>query len=96
MAALGLLWLVHDSSVGALIFFQVFPRFYFVSDDSLLSILSSSTSVESIKPHLSSLFNDVGSIVSVSSTDGGAPIITGVESCEGEVLPLNQSVSKNY
>ena len=33
--------------------------------------------------------------MSVGSTNGGAPIITGVESCEGEVLPLNQSVSIN-
>ena len=73
----------------------MFPRFYFVSDDSLLSILSNSLSVESVKPHLSSLFNDVGSIVSADPTDGDAPLIIGVESHEGEFLRLNQPVSIN-
>ena len=76
-----------------LICLQVFPRFYFVSDDSLLTVLSNSTSVDSVKPHLSSLFNDVSRIMSSSSTDEDVPLITGVESCEGEVLQLNQPVS---
>lgn len=71
----------------------MFPRFYFVSDDSLLSILSNDVSVESVKPHLSSLFNDVGKIVSSSSNDKDSPIITGVESRDGEILPLSQPVS---
>ena len=71
----------------------MFPRFYFVSDDSLLSILSNDVSVESVKPHLNSLFNDVSSIVSSSSNDKDFPVITGVESRDGEILPLSQPVS---
>ena len=64
-----------------------------MSDDSLLSILSNSVSVESVKPHLGSLFNNVGRIVSTNTNDRGESLITGVESCEGEILPVNQPVS---
>ena len=65
-----------------------------MSDDSLLSILSNSVSVESIKPHLCSLFNDVRSIVVAKKQNNeDAPSITGVESREGETLKLNQPVS---
>lgn len=72
----------------------MFPRFYFVSDDSLLSILSNDVSMESVKPHLKSLFNDVSSYrVSSNSNDKDFPIITGVESHDGEILPLSQPVS---
>ena len=73
----------------------MFPRFYFVSDDSLLSILSNSTSVESVKPHLSSLFSDVGRIVSAKKLNEDAPVITGMESRDGETLKLNEPVSIN-
>ena len=69
--------------------FQVFPRFFYVSDDSLLSILSNPKSVSSIKPHLVSLFGAIGNvIVTESSHDGGAPVITAVESIQGECLNL--------
>ena len=64
-----------------------------MSDDSLLSILSNSMSVESVRPHLNSLFNDVGRIVAPSTSDGNAPVVTGVESCGEEILQLNQPVS---
>ena len=49
--------------------------------------------MESIKPHISSLFNDVGTIVSSSSNDKESLIITGVESRDGEILSLSQPVS---
>ena len=64
-----------------------------MSDDSLLSILSNSVSVESVKPHLCSFFNDVGSIVLTKKPNEDVPSITGVESREGETLKLNQPVS---
>ena len=40
---------------------KVFPRFYFISDDDLLSILGSSE-VSSIQPHMIKLFDNVKSI----------------------------------
>ena len=67
-----------------------------MSDDSLLSILSNSMSVESVKPHLCSLFNDVGSIVLAKKPNKDVPSITGVESREGETLKLNQPVNFSY
>ena len=67
-----------------------------MSDDSLLSILSNSVSVESVRPHLSSLFNDVGSIMSAKKMNEDVPSITGVESREGETLKLNQPVSIKF
>lgn len=68
---------------------QVFPRFFFVSDDSLLSILSNPMSVCSIQPHLISLFGAMDSIVlSRSAGSGEHPAITAVESVAGERLDL--------
>lgn len=69
-------------------FVKVFPRFFFVSDDSLLSILSNPMSVTSIQPHLISLFGAMNNIVLAPSGNGEDPVITAVESVEGERLDL--------
>ena len=66
---------------------QVFPRFFYVSDDSLLSILSNPMSVSSIQPHLVSLFGAL-SHLSLTQDEGEPPLITAVESTEGERLEL--------
>lgn len=72
---------------------QVFPRFYYVSDDTLLSILSNPTSVTAIQPHLASLFSAAANIVCSSvSGEGGVPNITAIESAEGERLVLSEEV----
>ena len=71
------------------LYVQVFPRFFFVSDDSLLSILSNPMSVSSIQPHLISLFGAMDNIVlSGSAGSGEDPEITAVESVGGERLSL--------
>ena len=72
---------------------QAFPRFYYVSDDSLLSILSSPSSTHSLQPHLGSLFAAVTNIIVSSPQDEETPVITAVESPEGEVLQLELPVS---
>ncbi|KAL4232681.1 hypothetical protein ACF0H5_007369 [Mactra antiquata] len=41
---------------------RVFPRFYFVSDPILLAILSRPTDLESVKPHLKSLFTSINDV----------------------------------
>ena len=70
---------------------QAFPRFHFVSDDSLLSILSNSASVTSLQPHLRSLFASAASLT--SSKYRGEHIVTTVTSIEGEQLQLTNPVS---
>ncbi|WAR07684.1 DYHG-like protein [Mya arenaria] len=41
---------------------RVFPRFYFVSDPILLAILSRPTDLESVKPHLKSIFASINDV----------------------------------
>lgn len=70
---------------------QVFPRFFFVCDDSLLCILSNPMSVSSIQPHLISIFGAMSNIVLAGSKE--QPLITAVESILGERLNLISPVS---
>ena len=72
----------------------MFPRFFYVSDDSLLSVLSNPMSVSSIQPHLASLFGGMGNLVLADSTSshGEAPVIIAVASVDGEKLPLHTPV----
>ena len=71
---------------------QAFPRFYYVSDDTLLTILSNSTAVQ---PHLRSLFSAMGAIITTApEEEGDAPVICAVESSEGEKLQLANPVCK--
>ena len=65
----------------------------YVSDDSLLGILSSPGSTHSLQPHLHSLFAAISNIIITSPQEGEAPAITAVESPEGEVLQLETPVS---
>ncbi|XP_053397319.1 dynein axonemal heavy chain 5-like isoform X6 [Mercenaria mercenaria] len=41
---------------------RVFPRFYYVSDPILLAILSRPTDLESVKPHLKSIFSSINDV----------------------------------
>ncbi|CUE71257.1 dynein heavy chain, putative [Bodo saltans] len=61
----------------------VFPRFYFLSNDELLSILSDVRNPRAVRPHLRKCFDSINDLVfkQDSQTD-----ITGVVSVEGEVL----------
>lgn len=71
---------------------QAFPRFYYVSDDSLLDILSSPTSTQPLLPHLHSLFAAVRSLAVDSTDEEEPPAITTVVSEEGEELKLSEPV----
>eukprot|EP00835_Amoeboradix_gromovi_P001556 NODE_73_length_23464_cov_0.600171.p1 type:complete len:4313 gc:universal NODE_73_length_23464_cov_0.600171:23064-10126(-) len=60
---------------------RIFPRFYFVSDPSLLEILGQASDTHTIIPHLKSLFDNVNSVqFDVKEHDK----IMGMESMEGE------------
>ncbi|XP_055954878.1 dynein axonemal heavy chain 8 [Patella vulgata] len=49
---------------------KAFPRFYFVSDSILLSILSRPNDLESVRPHLRSIFSQIHDVKLEKSTDG--------------------------
>lgn len=68
-----------------------FPRFFFLSDDDLLQVLSvSSTSIEGLQPHISKLFPGIGSFdFSISDDDVS---IWKVESNESEVLTFENAI----
>jgi dynein heavy chain len=64
----------------------IFPRFYFISDDELLSILGSSD-VMSIQPHMLKLFDNCREM-----TFGGAKKVNGMTSDESEHFDFNKTV----
>jgi len=41
---------------------SIFARFYFLSDDDLLSILSQTKEVENVKPHLKKVFENMADL----------------------------------
>ncbi|KAL5105240.1 Dynein heavy chain 10 axonemal [Taenia crassiceps] len=68
---------------------NAFPRFYFISDDEMLSILGGKE-VESIQEHIVKMFDN---IKGYRYRQGGkSTIITAMVSCEEEVMPFNRPV----
>jgi len=67
-----------------------FPRFYFISDDELLDILSRSRDPLAVQPHLSKCFD--GLRLLEFEGEGRTPDVVAMISAEGERVPLTKSL----
>ena len=65
-----------------------FPRFYFLSNDELISLLSDVRNPRAVRPHLRKCFENVTDLTFKSDAE-----VTALHSAEGEVAPLTTVVA---
>ncbi|CAL1538804.1 unnamed protein product [Lymnaea stagnalis] len=71
---------------------QIFPRFYFLSNDDLLEILGQSKNPEAIQPHLKKCFDNIKSLKMAKGGVQQKWEATGMFSCEGEYVEFGHAV----
>ena len=69
----------------------LFPRFYFLSNDELLEILSQTRNPQAVQPHLSKCFDAIKSL-EFSSNDSKSIDIVAMVSPEGERVPFLKTI----
>ncbi|KAJ3052746.1 Dynein heavy chain 6, axonemal [Rhizophlyctis rosea] len=69
----------------------LFPRFYFLSNEELLEILSQTRNPQAVQPHLSKCFDAIKSL-EFSSSDPKAIDIAAMMSPEGERVPFAKTI----
>lgn len=69
---------------------NAFTRFFFISDEELLSILGNSNPA-SIQEHIAKMFDNVGSLLQVKTLNNSV-IITAMVSCEKEVMEFTSKI----
>ncbi|PNF33091.1 Dynein heavy chain 10, axonemal [Cryptotermes secundus] len=69
---------------------NVFPRFFFIADVELLSILGSSDP-SSVEEYTVKMFDNMGCL-RIDSVSRHGPVASAVISCEGEVMELRETV----
>ncbi|XP_073321620.1 dynein axonemal heavy chain 2 [Pagrus major] len=68
---------------------QIFPRFYFLSNEDLVEILGQSKNPEAMQPHLKKCFCNIKSL---RIEEAGNPIALGMFSADGEYIDFNEQV----
>jgi len=71
---------------------QIFPRFYFLSNDDLLEILGQSKNPQAVQPHLKKCFDNIKSLKIAKIGISQKTEALGMFSADGEFVEFNHSV----
>nr|XP_039250408.1 dynein heavy chain 2, axonemal-like [Styela clava] len=71
---------------------QIFPRFYFLSNDDLLEILGQSKNPEAVQPHLKKCFDNIKTLQMKKAGHGHKIEAVGMYSSEGEHVEFGNPV----